>query len=163
MVEFETLAIAAPIALLYPTFVSYLSNYYTKNEEIQNDCRPVRYYKPDEDLFNKLEVENCYARRKSAATTKFVCLLAAGVAGIATCAYVNTFEVALGIALGAIICILLGAVTYWDYSDDGTKTIASGVALIAMVIIANQMYDDTSKLSQKIKTLRRNSTVASAV
>ena len=155
MFELETLAIATPIALLYPTFVNYFSNYYTKNEELEKDCPKWRYYDPNEPKPSKEELENCEKRRKDSATTKFLMLLVAGVLGIAICAYTNTFGVALGLALGAIICILLGAFTYWEYSDDGIRTIASGAALVAMIFIAGQMYDENSQLSKKIKTLRR--------
>jgi hypothetical protein len=155
MVAFETLAIAAPIALLYPTFVNYLTDYYTKSDELNNECGHGRFYPGNDPNFTKAVIDKCDIRHKNAKTHKFVALLSAGVLGIAACGYANTFGVVLGLAIGSIICIFLGAVGYWDYVNTDIKTLASGIALVTMVVIANQMYDPKSKISQKIKTLHR--------
>jgi hypothetical protein len=153
MIHLETLAIATPIALLYPTFVHYFSNYYTKNEELKNECIKNDFLHAT--TMTKDEIDSCKKRRKDAATIKFIMMLIAGVLGIGGCAFTNTFGIALGLAIGAIICLTLSVFTYWEYSDDGIRTIASGVALVAVVLISHQMYDSNSKLSKKIKSLRQ--------
>lgn len=142
--------IAAPIAILYPFFVSKAYDYHAGITSNADKCRELRnklYEIPFEDRksnpeYNKINdlVVACDKESNALENKKFMYMVVIAIASIIIAVLTKSLPVTYGVGAGSIILLLYTIFMNWHSMYEGTKILIMGLALVVLLYASMKYF-----------------------